>query len=65
MASPESTGPDSAVAPEPPSPRSREAVDRFVSLWGEMASTWGINRNMAKIHVLLYCAEQPLNTDRI
>jgi len=40
-------------------------VDRFVSLWGEMASTWGINRTMAKIHALLYCAEQPLNTDQI
>ncbi|PSQ73193.1 MAG: hypothetical protein BRD39_04740 [Bacteroidetes bacterium QH_9_64_21] len=34
-------------------------------MWGEMASTWGINRTMAKIHALLYCAEQPLNTDQI
>lgn len=65
MASSASSDPDSAAAPEPPSPRSREAVDRFVSLWGEMASTWGINRTMAKIHALLYCAEQPLNTDQI
>ncbi len=30
-----------------------------------MASTWGINRTMAKIHALLYCVEQPLNTDQI
>ncbi|MFB6273837.1 MAG: GbsR/MarR family transcriptional regulator [Salinibacter sp.] len=30
-----------------------------------MASTWGINRTMAKIHALLYCAERPLNTDEI
>jgi DNA-binding transcriptional regulator GbsR (MarR family) len=30
-----------------------------------MASTWGINRTMAKIHALLYCAERPLNTDQI
>jgi DNA-binding transcriptional regulator GbsR (MarR family) len=65
MASSESTDPDSATATESPSPRSHEAVDRFVSLWGEMASTWGINRTMAKIHALLYCAEQPLNTDQI
>lgn len=47
------------------SPRAREAVDQFVALWGEMASTWGINRTMAKIHALLYCAERPLNTDQI
>jgi DNA-binding transcriptional regulator GbsR (MarR family) len=45
--------------------RGRAAVDRFVSLWGQMASTWGINRTMAKIHALLYCVEQPLNTDQI
>lgn len=47
------------------SPRLREAVDRFVSLWGDMASTWGINRTMAKIHALLYCVDHPLNTDEI
>jgi len=45
--------------------RAQAAIDRFVSLWGEMASTWGINRTMARIHALLYCAEQPLNTDEI
>jgi DNA-binding transcriptional regulator GbsR (MarR family) len=46
-------------------PRHREAVDRFVAFWGEMASTWGINRTMAQIHALLYCTEAPLNTDDI
>lgn len=40
-------------------------VDRFVEFWGEMASSWGINRTMARVHALLYCAEQPLNTDQI
>ena len=43
----------------------REAVNRFVAFWGEMASTWGINRTMAQIHALLYCTEVPLNTDDI
>jgi len=56
---------DPSTADEAPSPRAHEAVDRFVSLWGKMASTWGINRTMAKIHALLYCAEHPLNTDEI
>ena len=65
MASSGSTICDSSTANDASTPRVRSAVDRFVSLWGEMASTWGINRTMAKIHALLYCAERPLNTDQI
>lgn len=65
MASSESTLSDSSAANDASSSRARNAVDRFVSLWGRMASTWGINRTMAKIHALLYCAEHPLNTDQI
>jgi DNA-binding transcriptional regulator GbsR (MarR family) len=42
-----------------------EALDRFILFWGEMASTWGINRTMAQIHALLYIAEDPLDTDAI
>jgi DNA-binding transcriptional regulator GbsR (MarR family) len=40
-------------------------VDQFVAFWGEMASTWGINRIMARVYALLYCAARPLNTDDI
>lgn len=47
------------------SARHREAVDEFVEFWGTMASSWGINRTMAKVYALLYCAEQPLNTDQV
>lgn len=65
MTSPESSDLDLSTSDGAATARSRKAVDRFVSLWGEMASTWGINRTMAKIHALLYCAEQPLNTDQI
>lgn len=43
----------------------RAVVDRFVAFWGDMASSWGINRTMARVHALLYCAERPLNTDEI
>lgn len=64
MAPSDSVNLDSSPADEI-TPRTREAVDRFVTLWGEMASTWGINRTMARIHALLYCAERPLNTDEI
>jgi len=65
MAASEPPDPHASVPDPPAGSRAREAVDRFVSLWGDMASTWGINRTMAKIHALLYCAERPLNTDQI
>jgi len=65
MAASESSDFHVSVPDPPASSRAHEAVDRFVSLWGDMASTWGINRTMAKIHALLYCAERPLNTDQI
>lgn len=45
--------------------RLTEAVDRFVHLWGDMASAWGINRTMAQLHALLYATETPLDTDAI
>ena len=50
-----------------PSPTTRltDAVDRFVQLWGTMASAWGINRTMAQLHALLYATERPLDTDAI
>ena len=47
------------------SDRYEQALERFVRFWGEMASNWGINRTMAQIHALLYCAEEPLDTDAI
>ena len=45
--------------------RHQEALERFILFWGEMASTWGINRTMAQIHALLYASEEPLDTDAI
>ena len=66
MVSPNSSSPLNASADEAaPSPRYEEAVDRFVEFWGEMASNWGINRTMARVYALLYCAAHPLNTDDI
>ncbi|GIV58990.1 MAG: hypothetical protein KatS3mg043_0079 [Rhodothermaceae bacterium] len=61
----EQQDPRSNHALEAPSPRYREALERFVLFWGEMASNWGINRTMAQIHALLYACEDPLDTDEI
>lgn len=54
-----------AVAGPEVSARYQEALERFILFWGEMASTWGINRTMAQIHALLYVSEDPLDTDAI
>lgn len=42
-----------------------QALDQFVQLWGDMASSWGINKTMSQIHALLYAESQPLDTDFI
>ncbi|PSQ95174.1 MAG: hypothetical protein BRD55_11685 [Bacteroidetes bacterium SW_9_63_38] len=61
---PPTSSPSSTSEPAP-SARHREAVDRFVAFWGDMASSWGINRTMAQVYALLYCAERPRTTDQI
>ena len=57
--------PEAEAPREEPSPQYQEALERFILFWGEMASNWGINRTMAQIHALLYCSEEPLDTDEI
>ncbi|MHC5005634.1 MAG: GbsR/MarR family transcriptional regulator [Planctomycetota bacterium] len=42
-----------------------EAQDRFVQLWGQMGSSWGIPRTMAEVHALLYITGRPMNTDEV
>ena len=46
-------------------PAIRAAQDRFVALWAEMGSAWGIPRTMAECHALLYIVGEPLNTDDV
>jgi len=42
-----------------------EAVQRFILHWGDMGSTWGVNRTVAQIHALLFIMERPLNAEQI
>jgi len=48
-----------------PRDRLAEARERFISLWGQMASDWGIPRTMAEIHALLYIVGRPMTADEI
>jgi DNA-binding transcriptional regulator GbsR (MarR family) len=43
----------------------KPVAKRFVLHWGEMGSTWGVNRTVAQIHALLFIAGRPLNADEI
>jgi len=42
-----------------------EAVQRFILHWGDMGTTWGVNRTVAQIHALLFITERPLNAEEI
>lgn len=53
-------------APKPsPSDALREAQDRFIAVWGQMAGAWGISRTMAEVHALLYISGEAMCTDDI
>ncbi len=42
-----------------------EARERFIALWGQMGSNWGIPRTMAQVHALLFVVGEALNTDDV
>ncbi|MDE2143855.1 MAG: transcriptional regulator [Elusimicrobia bacterium] len=54
---------------KPPPPASSAGLNasrrRFVAAWGDMASNWGINKTMARIHAHLMASETALSTDEI
>lgn len=50
---------------EPKSETLREAREEFVSQWGAIGSSWGVNRTMAQIHALLMTASRAMSTDEI
>lgn len=43
----------------------KPVAKKFVLHWGEMGSTWGVNRTVAQIHALLFITGRPLNADEI
>ncbi len=40
-------------------------AERFVLHWGEMGSSWGVNRTVAQIHALLFVVGEPMHADDI
>ncbi|MGH1419737.1 MAG: GbsR/MarR family transcriptional regulator [Hyphomicrobiaceae bacterium] len=40
-------------------------MQMFVLHWGEMGTTWGVNRSVAQIHALLFISDDPLTAESI
>jgi DNA-binding transcriptional regulator GbsR (MarR family) len=43
----------------------KEAKAILIQSWGTLGSSWGINRTMAQIHILLMITPEPLSTEDI
>ncbi|MCS7002843.1 MAG: MarR family transcriptional regulator [Dehalococcoidia bacterium] len=43
----------------------REAEDRFILHWGEMAQLWGINKTMGQVHALLFVTGREWSAEEI
>lgn len=41
------------------------AIEQFVLHWGEMGTSWGVNRSVAQIHALLYVTDHPITAEEI
>lgn len=60
-----------AYVTTPPTPAANSAnqlkpvARRFVLHWGEMGSTWGVNRTVAQIHALLFVVGRPMHAEEI
>ena len=52
-------------APSAPSSGLKASRERFVAAWGDMASNWGINKTMARVHAHLMASEAALSTDEV
>jgi len=42
-----------------------ESREEFISQWGAIGTSWGINRTVAKIHALLMTSQELLSTDEV
>ncbi len=42
-----------------------ESKTKFIKTWGNLGSSWGINRTMAQVHALLLIAPDPLSAEDI
>jgi DNA-binding transcriptional regulator GbsR (MarR family) len=42
-----------------------ESKAKFIKTWGNLGSSWGINRTMAQVHALLLIAPDPLSAEDV
>lgn len=40
-------------------------MEKFVAAWADVASKWGVNRTVAKVHALYFLSAKPLSVDDV
>ncbi len=63
--SPASVGARMSKKNTDPEDKLAEARELFVSQWGALGGSWGVNRTMAQIHALLLVTAHPLSQDDV
>ncbi len=57
------------MKPKNPANQAKQIYDqveqRFIELWGDMSSWWGVSRTMAEIHGLLFITSRPHSAEEI
>jgi DNA-binding transcriptional regulator GbsR (MarR family) len=43
----------------------REVEDRFIEVWGDISTLWGVNKSVGRVQALLYLSREPLDIDSI
>ena len=42
-----------------------KSLERFILRWGDLGSSWGVNRSVAQIHALLFVSTEPITAEEI
>ena len=41
------------------------SIEKFISVWAEMACKWSVNRTVAEVHALFYLSAEPLSAEDV
>lgn len=50
---------------EPTPAEVRETENRFIEVWGDISSLWGVSRSLGQIQALLYLSPKPLSLEGV
>lgn len=53
------------ITGETPGDPIRDLQDKFIEAWGDIATMWGVNRSMGRIHALLFLSPEPQTIEAV